>query len=147
MKTERLIKLISETKSTDVKTIEWLEMIVNGMDGINIVNAEHDNDFMAYDYDNGERVPHGQPIGFEYRDENRTWECVLFANVHYSNTEYSDNELKMANDTDYQPRFLSWAKSYDDERNQLADLMRGEPNDVEQLKDEYQQLTGDEFAE
>ena len=45
----------------------------------------------------------------------------------------------------YQPRFLSWAKSYEDEEKEMRELILGNPDDVHMLKREYEQLTGKRF--
>jgi hypothetical protein len=46
---------------------------------------------------------------------------------------------------DYSPRFLSWAKSYEDEVNEMRELILGNPADVDLLKQEYEILTGKRF--
>ena len=46
---------------------------------------------------------------------------------------------------DYTPRFLSWAKSYEDEVSEMRELILGNPADVDLLKREYEQLTGKRF--
>jgi hypothetical protein len=45
----------------------------------------------------------------------------------------------------YSPMFLSWAKSYKDEVEQMRELILGYPADVDLLKREYEQLTGKRF--
>lgn len=45
----------------------------------------------------------------------------------------------------YRPKFLSWAKSYEDEENELRDLILGNPADVKLLRQEYESLTGKRF--
>ena len=45
----------------------------------------------------------------------------------------------------YKPMFLSWCKSYEDEKREFEHLIGGKPNDVELLKEEYEQLTGNEY--
>ena len=45
----------------------------------------------------------------------------------------------------YNPRFLSWCKGYEQEVSEFERLIEGNPNDVELLKDEYEQLTGYEY--
>jgi len=45
----------------------------------------------------------------------------------------------------YTPRFLSWAKSYEDEVNEMRELILGNPADVDLLKREYEILTGKRF--
>lgn len=47
---------------------------------------------------------------------------------------------------DYKPQFLSWAKSYEDEVNEMRELILGEPADVDLLKREYEILTGKRFS-
>jgi hypothetical protein len=45
----------------------------------------------------------------------------------------------------YKPRFLSWANSYEDEVNEMRELILREPADVKLLKQEYEILTGKRF--
>ena len=45
----------------------------------------------------------------------------------------------------YTPRFLSWAKSYEDEVSEMRELILGDPADVDLLKREYEILTGKRF--
>jgi len=45
----------------------------------------------------------------------------------------------------YKPRFLSWAKSYEDEVSQFRELISGNPADVKLLKQEYEILTGKRY--
>lgn len=45
----------------------------------------------------------------------------------------------------YQPMFLSWCKSYEEEVKELRELIEAGPADVKQLKEEYQQLTGKRY--
>lgn len=45
----------------------------------------------------------------------------------------------------YKPRFLSWAKSYEDEVNEMRKLILREPADVKLLKREYEILTEKRF--
>lgn len=45
----------------------------------------------------------------------------------------------------YSPRFLSWAKSYEDEVSEMRELILGNPADVDLLKREYEILTGKRF--
>lgn len=45
----------------------------------------------------------------------------------------------------YQPRFLSWATSYESEVMAMRELIFQEPSDVKQLKEEYLQLTGKQY--
>lgn len=46
---------------------------------------------------------------------------------------------------EYNPSFLSWCKSYEQEVKEMRQLILGNPADVELLKQEYQQLTGKRF--
>ena len=45
----------------------------------------------------------------------------------------------------YNPMFLSWCKSYEEEVQEIRDLILGNPEDVRLLKDEYKELTGKRF--
>jgi hypothetical protein len=45
----------------------------------------------------------------------------------------------------YKPRFLSWAKSYEDEVSQFREFISGNPADVKLLKQEYEILTGKRY--
>ena len=45
----------------------------------------------------------------------------------------------------YKPEFLSWCESYEEEKKTFEELIGGNPADVEQLKSEYEQLTGEEY--
>lgn len=47
--------------------------------------------------------------------------------------------------TTYKPKYLSWAKSYEAEVNELRFLIAGNPSDVKQLKEEYYDLTGKRY--
>lgn len=47
--------------------------------------------------------------------------------------------------TGYQPRFLSWCKSFQEEEKELRELIEGNPADVKLLKAEYQELTGKQY--
>ena len=45
----------------------------------------------------------------------------------------------------YKPKFISWAKSYEEEVSILRSLIEGNPADVKLLKQEYLSLTGKNF--
>lgn len=45
----------------------------------------------------------------------------------------------------YNPKFLSWATSYEDEKKKFRELICGNPADVRLLKQEYESLTGKRF--
>jgi len=45
----------------------------------------------------------------------------------------------------YVPRFLDWCKSYEEEVQELENLIDADPSDVKTLKDEYRQLTGKNY--
>lgn len=45
----------------------------------------------------------------------------------------------------YEAKFLSWCKSYRQEVQTMVQLIQGNPADVELLKQEYEQLTGEEY--
>lgn len=45
----------------------------------------------------------------------------------------------------YEPMFLSWCKSYDEEVSELRELIAQNPEDVKMLKKEYEQLTGKKY--
>lgn len=46
---------------------------------------------------------------------------------------------------EYKPRFLRWAKSYENEVELMRDLILSEPADIKLLKQEYYELTGKQF--
>lgn len=46
---------------------------------------------------------------------------------------------------EYRPMFLSWCTSYEQEVNELKELIDGNPSDVKQLRSEYLQLTGKQY--
>lgn len=45
----------------------------------------------------------------------------------------------------YEPKFLSWCKSYEQEVAEMRELIAGNPADVKLLKKEYEQLTGKRY--
>lgn len=45
----------------------------------------------------------------------------------------------------YNPKFLSWCKSYEQEVQEMRELIAQNPEDVKMLKKEYQQLTGKRY--
>lgn len=45
----------------------------------------------------------------------------------------------------YVPMFLPWCKTYDEEVQELYDLIKANPLDVTQLKQDYKKLTGKNF--
>lgn len=45
----------------------------------------------------------------------------------------------------YKPEFLSWCKSYEQEEMEMRQLILGKPEDVDLLKQEYEELTGKKF--
>lgn len=45
----------------------------------------------------------------------------------------------------YNPMFLSWCKSYDEEVNEMREMIAQNPGDVKMLKKEYEQLTGKKY--
>ena len=47
----------------------------------------------------------------------------------------------------YEPKFLSWCTTYEREVKAFKELISGGPADVEQLKQEYQELTGVRYYE
>jgi len=47
--------------------------------------------------------------------------------------------------TTYNPMFLSWCKSYEQEVQEIRELIEDNPADVKQLKQEYHQLTGKQY--
>lgn len=47
----------------------------------------------------------------------------------------------------YKPKFLSWTKSYRQEVETMVQLIQGNPADIELLKEEYYQLTGEEYVD
>lgn len=47
--------------------------------------------------------------------------------------------------TEYKPKFLSWCKSYEEEEQEMRQMILSEPADLKQLKAEYLELTGKNF--
>lgn len=45
----------------------------------------------------------------------------------------------------YNAKFLSWCKSYEEEEKELRELIEGNPADVKLLKKEYLELTGKNY--
>ena len=45
----------------------------------------------------------------------------------------------------YIPMFLSWCKSYEQEEQEMRELIAQNPSDVKMLKKEYEQLTGKKY--
>jgi hypothetical protein len=45
----------------------------------------------------------------------------------------------------YNPMFLSWCKSYEQEVQEMRELIAQNPGDVKMLKKEYEQLTGKKY--
>ena len=45
----------------------------------------------------------------------------------------------------YDPKFLSWCKSYEQEVEELRELIAQNPADVKMLKKEYEELTGKKY--
>jgi hypothetical protein len=45
----------------------------------------------------------------------------------------------------YKTKFLSWCESYEQEVQEMRELIEGSPADVKLLKREYQQLTGKRY--
>lgn len=45
----------------------------------------------------------------------------------------------------YNPEFLSWVKSHDEEVKELRELILGNPADINLLKKEFEYLTGYKF--
>lgn len=45
----------------------------------------------------------------------------------------------------YEPQFLSWCKSYDQEVTEMRELIAQNPADVKMLKKEYEELTGKKY--
>lgn len=45
----------------------------------------------------------------------------------------------------YQPKFLSWCKSYEQEVKEIRGLILNNPADKTLLKKEYKELTGKQF--
>lgn len=46
---------------------------------------------------------------------------------------------------EYNPMFLSWCMSYEEEEKELRRLITGNPADIKMLKQEYYELTGKRF--
>lgn len=47
--------------------------------------------------------------------------------------------------SEYRPKFLSWCTSYEQEKRELEHLIAGAPIDVKLLKQEYYELTGEDY--
>lgn len=47
--------------------------------------------------------------------------------------------------TQYEPKFLGWVKSYEEEVAEFRSLILGKPEDFHLLKQEYYELTGKRF--
>lgn len=45
----------------------------------------------------------------------------------------------------YEPQFLSWTKSYEEEVKEIRALIESNPSDVKELRKEYEQLTGKRY--
>lgn len=57
-----------------------------------------------------------------------------------------EKAYKIVNYLDYEPSFLGWAKSYDDEVSEFRELIEGRPDDEKQLRAEYKKLTGKRYC-
>lgn len=53
--------------------------------------------------------------------------------------------MRLNMENKYEPEFLDWCTSYDQEVFELRELINGKPSDVKQLKQEYYQLTGKQY--
>lgn len=51
----------------------------------------------------------------------------------------------MQEEIKYDPMFLSWCRSYEEEVTEFEELILGNPADVKILRQEYQELTGKRF--
>jgi hypothetical protein len=47
----------------------------------------------------------------------------------------------------YRPSFLGWAKSYEQEKREMEELIKGRPADLSLLLREYEELTGEPYEE
>ena len=54
------------------------------------------------------------------------------------------NIMKTSNPK-YEPMFLSWCKSYEEEVKEFEDLINSKPQDEKQLREEYEELTGKKY--
>lgn len=45
----------------------------------------------------------------------------------------------------YNPKFLSWCKSYEEEAKEMRKLIESQTSDLKQLKREYLELTGKQY--
>lgn len=86
-----LISSIRSRSSKNGSFINLMRQVYNAEP----VEAVHDDDFTAYDFNKGGRVPHGHPIGYEIEYRGKL-ELVLFADIRYSDTCYSTRELAKA---------------------------------------------------
>jgi len=68
----------------DFNSLEVKEVTGKKREFCNILEAEDEDGFQEYVYDDGERVPHGTPIGVEYTDINGIIKLVLLENVWFS---------------------------------------------------------------
>jgi hypothetical protein len=53
--------------------------------------------------------------------------------------------MNKAEISSYKPKFLSWARSYENEVKEFRELILGNPADIKLLKQEYEILTGKRF--
>lgn len=60
--------------------------------------------------------------------------------------DFEKPEIKIVQEI-YNPSFLKWCKSYDQEKRELIELIEGEPCDVALLKSELKTLTGKTYEE
>ena len=61
--------------------------------------------------------------------------------LHEDHNPYYDTERPIY----YNPQFLSWCKSYDEEVQEFKDLIESKPSDLKQLKHEFFMLTGKHY--
>lgn len=47
----------------------------------------------------------------------------------------------------YNPKYLSWCHTYEEEKRDFENLIAGNPDDIEMLKAEYEDLTGERYNE
>ncbi len=79
---------------------------------------------------------------FDYGFGWRGGEFGIF--VYLTREEYEDMNKK-SNPDKYEPRFLSWCKSYEEEVKEFEDLIDSKPQDEKQLRKEYEELTGKKY--
>ncbi len=52
-----------------------------------IIEAEHEDGFQEYIYEDGTRVPQGEPVGVEF-EENGKMRFILLEGIYYSSEQH-----------------------------------------------------------